>query len=145
MEAFSTIHDTQLPKAVNLQTLDPSDVEPLVTGDLTIARPRVYRKASGTCLYDFLRTGDIAWLISPRVRSASQMSLDGRPFPWRAVGPLREPVAEYGGLVVIGRCLVDNSKSMLVSGRSPERIDHGHDGEPCLLNSTAGQGMTFHS
>ena len=66
-------------------------------------------------------------------------------FPVEGVGPLREPVAEYGGLVVIGRCLVDNSKSMLVSGRSPERIDHGHDGEPCLLNSTAGQGMTFHS
>ena len=119
MEEFFTIHDAQLPKAVNLQPLDPSDVEPVVTGEISLARPRVYRKASGSRLYDFILAGDMARLISPRVISAFEDVTGWSTFPVAGTGAFTEPIAKYAGLVIAGRCLIDNSLSMLVRDSIP--------------------------
>ncbi len=116
---FFAVGDAQLPKAINVQPLDPSDANPVVMGDLTLPRPRTYRKASGTRFYDFLLAGDLVHLISPPARSAFTDLTGWTTFPIAGVGPLKDQIAEYRGLVVLGRCLVDNSKSMLVAETIP--------------------------
>ena len=118
-QEFFTIGDAQLPGAVNLQPIDLSDADPLITGDVNVSRPRTYRKAEGTRFYDFLLAGDLTRLISPRGRSAFQDLTGWTTFPIDGVGARKEQIAAYGGLVVAGRCRVDNSKSRLLSEKVP--------------------------
>ena len=118
-EEFFTIRDAQLPGAVNVQPIDLSDADRLITGDVTVSRPRIYQKAEGTRFYDFLLTGDLARLISPRVRSAFRDLTGWTTFPIDGLGAQKEQIAAYRGLVIAGRCRVDNSKSMLVSETIP--------------------------